>query len=191
MKHAARMVVGGLTLMAATWAQSAAIHYEGAITPPVTTVTGSVGGFGYVREVASDVDFWSFAGIAGQQVSIQGTRLDAGLDPTLDLYFGVTTADDALFRPGQTWGGLQFLATSDDVVDPASGPFGDPLLSFFRLPTTGNYTVAIGGSGSDAEGPYGYRLSVLAVPEPETWATMLMGIGLLGAWQRRRTRQRA
>jgi hypothetical protein len=40
-----------------------------------------------IRKVAVDVDFWSFAGLAGNQVVIQGPRLDAGLDPVLDLYF--------------------------------------------------------------------------------------------------------
>src|SRR4051794_31314926 len=133
MRYLSKAVVAALTLLAASIAQSVPIRYEGAIAPPATTVTGSVGGFGYVRQVASDVDFWSFAGNAGDTVSIQGLRVDAALDPTLDLYFGITTADDSLFRTGQAWGGLQFLATSDDVIDPPAGPFGDPFLSL-QLP---------------------------------------------------------
>ncbi len=112
---------------------------------------------------------------------------DAALDPVLDLYFGVTTVDDSLFRTGVSWGGLQFLLTSDDVVDPpAGGPFGDPLVRLFRLPSTGQYTIAIGGGGSDGEGPYGYSMSLAlqaAVPEPS--AAVLMLAGVVGiAWLR-------
>jgi hypothetical protein len=190
MKCLGGILIAALTSIGAATAHAAAIHYEGTIAPPVATVTGSIGGFGYVREVAAEVDFWSFAGLAGSQVSIRGTRLDAGLDPVLDLYFGTTTADDSLFRTGQSWGGLQYLATSDDVIDPPSGPFGDPFLSF-TLPSTGNYTIAIGGGGSDGEGPYRYSLSVQAVPEPESWAMMLIGSCLLGGWLRRRDKRGA
>ena len=83
---------------------------------------------------------------------------------------------------------MQFLASADDEVDPPAGPFGDPLLSFFTLPSTGNYTIAIGGAGSEGEGPYRYSLSVqaAAVPEPETWTMLLVGSCLLGGWLRRR-----
>jgi len=188
MKFLARAVIAALTLVAAVAAQSAVIHYEGTITSAAPTVTGSVGGFGFIRQVASDVDFWSFAGIAGSRVSIRGTRLDSGLDPAFDLYFGTTTADESLFRIGQSWGGLQFLASADDEVDPPAGPFGDPLLSLFTLPSTGTYTIAIGGAGSEGEGPYRYSLSVqaAAVPEPETWTMLLVGSGLLAGWLRRR-----
>ena len=34
-------------------------------------------------------------------------------------------------------------------------------------------------------------IAVTAIPEPETWAMMVMGIGVLGAWRRRRARQAA
>ena len=127
------------------------------------------------------MDFWSFAGIAGSRFRSAERGSIPALDPALDLYFGTTTADESLFRTGQSWGGLQFLASSDDVIDPPSGPFGDPFLSSSRLPLTGNYTIAIGGAGSEGEGPYRYSLSVQARrPEPETWAMMLVGSCLLG-----------
>jgi hypothetical protein len=188
MKLIASTAIAALTLVAATAAQSAVIRYEGLITSEAPTVTNSVGGFGFIRQVASDVDFWTFAGIAGSRVSIRGTRLDPGLDPALDVYFGTTTADESLFRAGQSWGGLQYLASADDEVQPPTGPFGDPFLSSFTLPSTGTYTLAIGGAGSEGEGPYRYSLSVLAapVPEPETWAMFLAGSCLLRSWLRRR-----
>jgi hypothetical protein len=175
--------------MGATAAHSVQVRYEGTIATPLTTVTGSIGGFGYIREVAAEVDFWSFTGIAGNRVAIRGTRLDSALDPTLDLYFGITTADESLFRTGQSWGGLQFLASSDDVIDAPTGPFGDPFISSFTLPATGNYTIAIGGSASSDEGPYRYSLSVeptQTVREPASWAMMMLGFGLLGGLLRHR-----
>lgn len=173
------VLTGSLALLLCT-AGHAAVKYEGTITltPPVTLVSGNVGGFGYSREVAADVDLWSFSGVAGQAVSIQVTRLDAGLDPVMDLYFGRSAADANELRTGASWGGLQYLTSSDDVLDPPAGPFGDPYLDTYVLPTTGLYTVLIGGGGSDGEGPFAYNLSMhaQAVPEPATVAMLIAGL---------------
>ena len=185
MKYVIGTVIAALALLGSTVAQSALITYEGTITPSAT-VGGSIGGFGWVREDATDVDFWRFMGIAGNSVTIRGTRLNVALDPALDLYFGTTTADDSLFRTGQSWGGMQFLVSADDEVDaPPGGPFGDPLISFLRLPFTGNYTIAIGGAGSVGEGPYAYSLSVQVVPIPGTAWLVLAGLAGIARTRRR------
>ena len=50
----------------------------------------------------------------------------------------------------------------------------------------GPLTLTISGIVSSAGGSYGGNLNVLAVPEPETYAMMLGGLGLLGFMARRR-----
>ena len=70
------------------------------------------------------------------------------------------------------------------------GPGGDPFGSFV-LPTTGNYTIAIGGFDSTDAGSYPYRVTltttaVVAVPEPSTWAMFTIGLAGVGYLRRRK-----
>ncbi|HEY1329098.1 MAG TPA: hypothetical protein VGI14_19335 [Casimicrobiaceae bacterium] len=188
MKRTARIVLAGLAALGFATAHADPITYEGDLTIP-DTVTGLVGGFGYERDVADDLDFWRFTGNAGDAISIRVTRRDPGLDPVMDLYLGETTADDSEFRAGMSWGGLQFLLVSDDVVDPPNGgPFQDPF-AIFRLPSTGIYTIAVGGAASLDEGPYPYELALQqVVPAPGTAWLLFAGVGALGwTWRSART----
>jgi len=50
----------------------------------------------------------------------------------------------------------------------------------------GPLTLTISGVVSSGGGSYGGNINVLAVPEPETYAMMLGGLGLLGVMARRR-----
>jgi len=165
------------------------IVYEGSLTSG-TAVTGSVGMSGWINEVASEVDFWRFMANAGNLVTIRGTRGSPNLDPALSLYFGVTTADQALFLNDADWGGLTYLTFADDEVSVPAGPGGDPLLSMYRVPFTGNYTIAIGGFNSSGGGAFPYTLTAQivaqAVPAPATIA-LLVGALLAFApmWRRR------
>jgi len=179
-----------VALALAAWgpAHAVPISYEGTITAG-TPVTGSVTGNGWETETAAGVDFWRFSGVAGQSFSVRGTRLNPNLDPALTLYFGTTTADASLFLHDADWGGLTFLAIADDEVPVASGPGADPLLSNFRLPFTGLYTIAIGGFSSNGAGPFDYSMQttqVTAVPEPENVMLMAAGLAALLVSQRRR-----
>jgi hypothetical protein len=192
MKLLLKLLTTGVVFAAVTAAQATTIKYEGDLALPDSSVVGSVGGFGYVREVADQVDFWSFTAQAGDLITIRGTRIDAALDPTMDVLFGLTSADDSLFRTGKSWADLQFIGTSDDVVEPPAGPFGDPVLTFLA-PSSGSYTLVIGGSGSDGEGPYSYNLSmsaVQAVPEPSSLLLMMAGLGCVAGVVRRRQPRR-
>lgn len=175
-----------LTTFVVTPAHAVPIHYEGAIPVP-GTVTGSVGGDGWESETAADVDFWSFSGQAGNLLTAIGTRLSPGLDPVFTLYFGTTTADASQFIHDADWGGLRYLAIADDEVAVPAGPGGDPALTGFLLPFTGQYTIAIGGINSTGAGPFSYRLqvsAVSAVPEPEIAVLFGAGLGAMG-WVRR------
>ena len=84
------------------------------------------------------------------------------------------------------WGGLRYLAIADDEITVPSGPGGDPALTGFRLPFTGQYTIAIGGIDSTGAGPFSYRLQVSAVPEPEIALLIAAGLVALGAFRRHR-----
>jgi Bacterial pre-peptidase C-terminal domain/PEP-CTERM motif len=186
-----RNILAGTAMAAATVAASAApIAYEGVLVPGVAD-TGSVGGFSWFLESGSQVDFWRFSGVAGQTVTLDVNRLNGNLDPGLSLYSGITSADTSLFSASGNWGGLTFLGSLDDEHAPflTPGPGGDPFGSFV-LPTTGNYTVAIGGSTSTDAGSYPYRVTlttaVAAVPEPETWAMLSLGLAAVACLRRRR-----
>lgn len=57
----------------------------------------------------------------------------------------------------------------------------------FNLPTAGSYHVDITGNATGAAGGlYGITLSAAPVPEPETYAMLLAGLGVMGAIARRR-----
>lgn len=57
----------------------------------------------------------------------------------------------------------------------------------FNLPTAGDYHIDITGTATGASGgTYGVALSAAPVPEPETYAMLLAGLGVMGAIARRR-----
>jgi hypothetical protein len=186
-----RNVLVGTVLTAATVVASAVpVAYKGVLVSSISD-TGSVGGFSWFLETGGSVDFWRFAGAAGQTVTLNVSRLNGNLDPALSLYSGITSADTSLFSASGNWGGLTFLGSLDDEKPAAltPGPNGDPFGSFV-LPSTGNYTVAIGGSESTDAGSYPYRVTltaaVAAVPEPSTWAMLTFGMAGLGYLRRRK-----
>lgn len=171
MKLKTLFAIAVLAAMGSTGARAAPVAYEGTLTLGAA-VTGSVGGFSYFLDDGPNVDFWRILLNAGQSYSIRGTRLNNNLDPAFDLYFGVTTADTSEFIDQTSWGGLTLIASADDeVANP--GPGGDPLLTFVA-PSTGLYTVAIGGFNSTDAGQYPYSLA--AVPVPGTALLLLPGL---------------
>lgn len=64
---------------------------------------------------------------------------------------------------------------------------GDSAAYTFNLPTAGDYHIDISGTATGmAGGTYGVALSAAPVPEPETYAMLLAGLGVMGAIARRR-----
>ncbi len=56
----------------------------------------------------------------------------------------------------------------------------------FNAATTGTYTALVFGKPGTTTGFSSFGLTVAAVPEPETYAMMLAGLGLIGVIARRR-----
>ena len=184
-------IAGSVLAIASAGSWSASVVYEGLLVPSVPAA-GQVGGFGWFLDDGSLVDYWRFAGIAGQTVTFTVDRLSGNLDPALSFYAGITSADTAQFSAGGNWGGLTFLGSLDDekAAFLSPGPAGDPSGSFV-LAGSGNYTVVVGGGNSTDAGSYPYRLTMTTaaapIPEPSVWA--MFGVGLAGLGFLRRRRQ--
>src|SRR5438309_11753994 len=117
MKLKSLLSIAALAFIAQSAAFAVPIHYEGSITTnapngPTIPVTGNVGGFSFFDDDTTGVDFWSFTALAGQNIFVRVTRLNAALDPIALLYSGTTTADVSIWPQltalsiGQSFGGL-------------------------------------------------------------------------------------
>lgn len=63
------------------------------------------------------------------------------------------------------------------------------LLSNVPLSTANFYKITVSGQGNAAGSLYSGNLSATAVPEPATWAMMLVGFGAVGFGMRRRRKE--
>ncbi len=133
-----------------------------------------------------EVNFWTFSGIAGQTLTINVRSLTNDFDAAISLFSGTLSSEFQLVFPGFDNDGdfadLQFLSSTS--VYGTSGY--DALLSYL-LPSTGTYTIAVGGEGflSFADS-YNYNMNVSAVPLPA--AVWLFGSALVGLVGLRRRR---
>jgi hypothetical protein len=88
-------------------------------------------------------------------------------------------------------GNAAFSATSSVTPKVTTSPF---LTSTFASLASGTYQLNISGiAGSWFGGAYGVALSAVAqpVPEPESYAMLLAGLGLMGTIARRRSKNSA
>ena len=82
--------------------------------------------------------------------------------------------------------GILFNA-DDTVLGTSVSPGGNSLALSWGASSSGNYYLAVGGVSNGSQGGiYNGAISVTAVPEPETYAMMLAGLGALGFLARRR-----
>src|SRR5579862_4006183 len=180
MKLKTWLAIVALALLGSAGVRATPIVYSGTLALGLP-VTGSTTGFSYFLDEGANVNFWRVFLTAGEVIGISATRLNQNLNPAFDFYSGITSADTSAFVDGTSWGGMTLLASLMDNVpapSPGTGPGGDPLLSRFIVPSTGVYTVAVGGFLSSDDGSYPYRLEAAIVPTPGTVPLLL--VGLLG-----------
>jgi hypothetical protein len=141
---------------------------------PYVTVLSSAGGSSY--------DYYSFnVATGGSSGTFDIDGGSPGFDPWLTLFDGVGNV----------------LVSQDDsgYVDLGSVTGRDPFFNY-TFANAGLYYLRVGSWPGDvaSTGPYKLNVSLQspgsgAVPEPSTWAMMLLGFGAIGAAMRRRAKQ--
>lgn len=86
-------------------------------------------------------DYYSFYGTAGDVISIVVNRIDPGMDPEMQLFFG-TTDDSAGVGISSGGPNMTYLLRRDDNIGHPSC-YGDPGLNSYVLPSTGMYTLEV------------------------------------------------
>ncbi len=143
-------------------------------------VAGTVGGAHLAIELGGTT-----AGTSYDQVSTTGlvTLNNVNLDVTFVNSFAGTVADGDVFYVVLTGGAG------------SSGAFANQSTS---LDVNGFYTITVGGRVFDVSydatagasfSNGGTDIALMAVPEPNTWAMLLGGLGMLSFWQRSRRRK--
>jgi hypothetical protein len=114
-------------------------------------------------------NFYTFYGVAGQVIDIEVDRATGELDPQMNLHFGDATgmplADFVNLSSASTNPALTFLLWRDDEdVAAIPGPYADPLLTAYVLPSTGTYTLIVGSNSSNGgAASYDYVINLSAL----------------------------
>lgn len=162
------------------------------ITGDVTgggTVTGTVtSSNAWITANAIDgemVNFWTLSGNAGDRLSLIVTSAD--IEFGVSVYRGVVDQMELLidsFNNAGDFGDNSFIAGTN----PATGAIGTTLLDVL-LPTSGTYTIAVGGeAGFVLDGNYDYEMQVAVAAVPLPAAVWLFGSALFGLFRLQRRR---
>lgn len=137
------------------------------------------------------VGLWNEAGM----LLASGT-VAVGTSAPLISGFRYAAIDTLTIGPGSYTIGALYLNGADRVIFP-----GNPIISLAVSPRIafGNGTFAGGNTlaapstafGTAGPGFFGPNLLIGSVPEPQTWALLITGFGLVGALARRRQRHAA
>lgn len=181
------------TLAAALMAglMSAGAH---AAAPSITghfgsgTVAGSVAAESYSYfGGAENWSFWTFSADYFTDVTITITPTDPALDVIFGIWYGVEGDTSNYYALDMSSMNTVFVAGADGTpTNPFAGAGEAASVTFTNIYGKGPFVLAIAdyndGIGS---GQLGYTITA-TVPEPETYALLLAGLGLIGAAARRR-----
>ena len=135
--------------------------------------------------LASDTGFVAPVGSINESASL--TFADAVGSPASTLKFWADPANVQGANPTNTPGTLLFTATGTPITNPDSfdGTHASVFsaLAPFSMTEGGSLSLIAGGSVTG----FNEEMRTGVVPEPSTWAMMLIGFGLLGVvgWKRR------
>jgi hypothetical protein len=156
-------------------AASSTIHHLGAasVGSPLSFNSGAV-------PVGEFSDYFTFTlpanhGSGYSVINFAVSQLFSTLLATVSLHSNV---DGTLFNADDT----QLSSTVVSSGNQLALTFGPSAASSYYLNVTGTANGTLGGL-------YNGAISVTAVPEPETYAMLLAGLGLMGAIARRRSRK--
>lgn len=126
----------------------------------------------------------------GSYVDLDGSTRNAGLFSTNVNLLGGTTYTLSFELAGSQRGSSETvnvnfgsMAASYSLI--SADPFSTRTLNFIP-DTTGSYSLTYQNAGGDNVGALLDNVSVGIVPEPETYALMLAGLGMVGCVIRRR-----
>jgi hypothetical protein len=165
-----RTAIAVALALTATATASFADSYSGSLD----LSTGSVH-LGRDDAVASFEDIYSFV-LAAPGYLVSSSASTASPDADHDLDFSSLVIKDS----------------ADAIFATFSGNGGNDANEIYWLPSTfmpaGAYSLVISGINSPGQASYSGNLSisVAAIPEPETYALMLAGLGLVGFMSKRR-----
>jgi hypothetical protein len=117
---------------------------------------------------------WNFSALGSSVVNVYQTGSAFG------IFTAGTEVSDYADRTGLGVIGINFVANAGSKVNPGTTSFTQVIRTDARNYVAGNFGL-LDGIGDNAAG-----FAVAAVPEPETYAMMLAGLGLMATIARRR-----
>jgi hypothetical protein len=196
MSHPLKLAAALLAAGVLSSAHAAAPSIAGSFGSGITTGSVKAESYHYSQgfDSAANWTFWTFTADVFSDVTITVTPSSAEFDPIIAVWYGVETDtanyfgnmnDSSLFTP--------FVIGADGTSnDWLAGPGKPASLTFTNIYGSGPFVLAIADWQDNVGSATHFDYTITAtVPEPETWAQLALGLGLLGGLSRaRRNRAR-